>query len=252
MHNRLLLIVLLVSVLVSCRKNEPVSSVQFTFDHLVNGIALVKDDMKYVNAAGNTYQVNELQYFISEVKLTRENGDVIMITADDGIHYVDIDISSTLTWHPNQSVPAGKYRSVSFIFGIIGSKNKSGLFVNPPERDMFWPEVMGGGYHYIKMNGKWETQTGVVEPFNLHIGVGMSSDGSMSVIQNYFEVQLPDSGFILSESKTGIITIVMNIEKWFIEPHLWDWNVIGGQIMQNEQAMHWACENGTHVFSLIK
>ena len=40
----------------------------------------------------------------------------------------------------------------------------------------------------------------------------------------------------------------MNIEKWFAAPNLWDWNVIGGQIMMNQEAMHKACQNGANVF----
>jgi hypothetical protein len=244
------LFLFIVLFFVSCRKNEPQGSVVLHFEHRVHGSALVKDDMRYVNAAGNPYQVDEIQYFVSEIQLLRENGQRITLTVENGIHYVDIDIPSTLSWSPLQSIPAGKYTSVSFIFGITELKNKSGLFVNPPERDMFWPELMGGGYHYMKMNGKWKTPANAVLPFNMHIGVGMGSSGTMTVIQNYFKVSLPTSSFELMENQSKTLTFVMNIEKWFIEPNLWDWNSIGGQIMQNQQAMHWACENGGHVFSM--
>jgi len=247
-----LLFFLFVFLLFSCRKNEPQGKVKLTFEYRINGSALVKDDMRYVNAAGNPYQVDEIQYFVSEVQLIRENGQKVTLTSDNGIHYVDNDIPSTLSWPVQQEIPAGKYRAVSFIFGITELKNKSGLFVNPPERDMFWPELMGGGYHYLKMNGKWKAPANAILPFNLHIGVGMGSGGDMTMIQNYFIVQLPDSGFELMEDQQATLTIAMNIEKWFIEPNLWDWNVTGGQIMQNQQAMHWACQNGEHVFSLVK
>jgi hypothetical protein len=43
----------------------------------------------------------------------------------------------------------------------------------------------------------------------------------------------------------------MNIEKWFEAPNLWDWNVIGGQIMMNQPAMHMAAENGVNAFHVI-
>ena len=31
------------------------------------------------------------------------------------------------------------------------------MFVNPPEVNMMWPDVLGGGYHYLMLNGKWKT-----------------------------------------------------------------------------------------------
>jgi hypothetical protein len=42
----------------------------------------------------------------------------------------------------------------------------------------------------------------------------------------------------------------MNIEKWFEAPNVWNWNVTGGQIMQNQDAMHKACENGANAFQV--
>lgn len=235
-------------LLVSCGKeNEKPVAPQFVFQHNVNGYELQKNVMNYTNMAGNLYEVDELQYFISEVIFKTTDGQLIPITTDNAIHYVDLALPSTLEWNPKTRLPYAQYESVSFVFGITEAKNKTGLFVNPPERDMFWPDMMGGGYHYMKMNGKWLAQGDTVKPFNFHLGVGMVDDGP-AITQNYFTVTLPLN--IHTGTLSNKFTVTMNIEKWFETPNLWDWNVTGGQIMQNQAAMRKACENGANAFQV--
>ena len=96
------------------------------------------------------------------------------------------------------------------------------------------------------MNGKWKATGDIIKAFNFHIGIGM---GDMGIFyQNCFTVTLPLKMHI--DNSYHEFDIIMNIDKWFEEPNLWDWNVIGGQIMQNQSAMHKACENGANVFQV--
>jgi hypothetical protein len=131
------------------------------------------------------------------------------------------------------------------------------LFVNPPERDMFWPDNIGGGYHYMKLNGKWLADDETIKPFNFHLGIGqiysgggMNTDSITGFVQNYFEVELLNSSFTINAGDTLYFEIRMNVENWFQHPNIWDHNYWGGMIMQNQEAMHQACENGKEdVFS---
>jgi hypothetical protein len=236
----------------SCRKDDEGGKINFTFEHRVVGNMLVKDSLEYVNAAGNLYEVNELQYFISDIYLW-QSGSKVPISADSGVHYVDIDIPSTLSWFPDQVLPAGKYDSISFIIGLNEAKNVPGYFVNPPERDMFWPDMMGGGYHYMKMNGKWKTPQGDINPFNLHLGVGMTTDtlGNDVLIPNYLTITMPLVDCVVHDTQLSrTLTFSMEINSWFETPTQWDWNIIGGQIMQNQDAMHTAAKNGLDAFTV--
>lgn len=233
--------------LVSCKKEkETTIAPVFYFQHLISGNELQKGVMNYTNMAGNLYEVDELQYFISEITLKTSAGQLIPIESDSAIHYVDLAIPSTLLWSPADQIPVTDYDSISFVIGIKAAKNKTGLYVNPPERDMFWPDMMGGGYHYMKMNGKWKAPGNEIKAFNFHLGIGMGEMGMF--YQNYFKVTLPFKN--MPSSVNNVIVVTMNIEKWFESPNLWDWNVVGGQIMQNQSAMHKACENGANVFSV--
>ena len=246
-----LLIGLLLSIS-SCKKEDTPGKVSFVFEHKFRNSDLAKDSMIYTNAAGNPFEVNELQYFVSEFTFWK-SGNGYSLEVENGIHYVDMDIPSTLNWNPEQELPAGKYDSVSFVFGITAAKNKAGLYVNPPERDMFWPELMGGGYHYMKMNGSWKTPAEIIEPFNLHLGIGMMTDslGNETFIQNYFSVtQKLDNCNISGKLLYRRLIVTMDIESWFETPYTWDWNVTGGQIMQYQELMHKAAENGKDAFIL--
>jgi hypothetical protein len=250
-HYRFIAILIFSISFISCRKEDKTTTITVGFTHSVGSLAFLKDSLQYMNAAGNAYEVNDLQYFISDIVLHKSDGEIVTIAVENGIHYVDIDLPGTLTWNLVQDIPTGDYTSVSFTFGINEAKNKTGLFVNPPERDMFWPDAMGGGYHYMKMNGQWLDTLNQLTPFNFHLGIGMMGDemSGMGFVQNYFTVQVPNSGVNLTADATNKLIINMDIASWFETPDLWDWNTIGGQIMQKQWAMEMACANGADAFS---
>lgn len=250
-----LLLILALSLLLasSCRKEEESARVSFAIHFQVGTAPLIMDSLTYQNLAGNHYEVNEIQYFISEVKLWKD-GTGYEITEDSAIHYVDSDISSTMNWSPAKEFPSGVYDSITFLFGLSKEKNISGLFVNPPERDMFWPDIMGGGYHYMKMNGKWLNTSGITEAFNLHLGIGMAMDstGIEQFIHNCFPVSLALPSCTIQKSNSlNRFILTMDINSWFESPYTWDWNLTGGQIMQNQEAMATAALNGHDAFSIV-
>lgn len=227
------------------------------FDHQVDGNLLITDSLCYTNEAGNHYEVNELKYFISDVYLMQNSGKQVHIDAETAIHYVDNDLQATLTWNVYDTVPEGVYDSLSFIFGLNEERNVSFAFVNPPEVNMFWPDILGGGYHYMMLNGKWKNQQGSTTPFDFHLGIGQiysgtttSVDSITGFVQNYFKVTLPLSGMQVIQGKTNTIKLTMDIASWFKTPYIWDFNFWGGYIMQNQEAMQAARENGYDVFSL--
>lgn len=249
--------VLLTSI-ITCKEEDPEpGKINLVFMELVDGLPLVVDSVKYENEAGNEYLVSEVQYFISNLKLYYREGNSYEINDKQGIHYVDTDIPGTKEWMIADDVPSGIIDSIVFTFGLDEETNKSGIFPNPPESGMFWPEVLGGGYHYMKLNGKWlDTQMGL-NPFNFHLGIGQTYDTTGQVtgfVQNYFKVNVHlaiYSSFLMkvNPGQTTDLGIIMNIDNWFKTPHTWDFNNMGGMMMQNQEALKAACENGFDVFS---
>jgi len=255
---------ILISILLisACQEDDPPATpedntgkITLKFYHEINGYGINFDTLIYQNAAGNQYLINEIQYFISDVTLYNNDGSELLIDDWKDIHYVDTDLSDTHTWEVFDKIPEGTYDSIAFTFGISEEKNISFMFVNPPKSYMFWPEYLGGGYHYLKLNGKWleDDQTTQTTPFDFHLGIGQIyhsyPDSITGFIHNFFRVSLPGSGFELAKNEQKEIDFIMNVENWFQNPHVYDHDVWGGYIMQNQDAMQIAKENGGNVFS---
>ncbi len=60
---------------------------------------------------------------------------------------------------------------------------------------------------------------------------------------------MPNHVIAINDNETTTLQIVMNIENWFKSPNIYDHNQWGGDIMQNQDAMHIAAENGWNIFS---
>lgn len=252
-----------VSIIVaSCGKNDdhekdiPAGKLILNFEHFANGNELAFDEMKYTNTAGNKYEITEIQWFVSDITLNKNNGSQQVLDGEKFAHYIDTNIPETNRWMVADEIPTGEYTSISMTFGIKGEKNAPLMYTDPPESDMLWPINLGGdqgGYHYMKLNGFWMNKDNQREPFNFHLGVGQERDVDNNItgfIQNWFEVDLPFSAFSISANETKLVSIRMNVEKWWDQPNIYNHDDIGGKIMQNQRAMHMGIENGKSVFSI--
>ncbi|MBE0641961.1 MAG: hypothetical protein IH599_07995 [Bacteroidales bacterium] len=249
-------------VLMGCTKDDPpepdpTGKLKLSFYHFVDGAPLTTDQLIYTNAAGNEYLITEVQWFLSDVMLHRTGKPDILIDDWERIHYVDNDLPETMSWEIYDPLAPGSYDSISFHFGIASQENITLMYVNPPERDMFWPVWLGGGYHYMKVNGKWKRPDDFVASFDYHLGIGqiyasnvIVVDSITAFVDNSVRVGLPASSFNISDGKITQVDVVMNIERWFRDPHVIDLNVIGGYTMQNQDVMHKIKENAENVFTI--
>jgi len=246
----------IVFLLAGCGNKKEAGGLGLEFTHVVDGKDLILNQLIYTNAAGNIYQVNEVKYFISNLYLVKTNNEWVKITRDDGIHYVDLAFPNTLTWYLS-NLETGDYKGISFIFGLNEADNQSNRFVNSPEKDFFWSSVLGGGYHYLQINGKWKDGDGNLKNMNFHAGIGQlyknkvtAIDSIYAFIHNYFRVDLPID-FEIENSKTTKLNLVMNIDKWFSTPIVYDHNYFGSGIMQNQEAQEVIRQNGKNVFTCV-
>ena len=248
----LFLVLSLVLLCASCHKPESTGHLQINFTTEVDGVPLRYDVLDYENDAGNHYEVNEVRYFISRVKLQKMDGTEVTIADNSGIHYYDSDISTSSSWLVSDEIPVGKYESISFVYGLDEAQNVTGYFVNPPETNMAWPVPIGGGYHYMQINGKWLDNNDNYTPFCLHTGIGQTyQDGNITgFVHNYFTVTLPLCGLEITDGTVSTIALTMNVNNWFRDPNEYDFNEWGGTIMQNQAAQEVLKANGKNVFSV--
>lgn len=238
--------ILLGAILLCAACHKPTGTVRVHFSFSVDGEELQQDTMLYQNAAGNRYEVTEAQYFISNVILTLSDGTQHAIKSDQCAHYVDADIPGTLVWNPTDELPVGAYKAITFVFGLAPELNITHAYTDAPENNMSWPAVLGGGYHYMKINGRWQAPDETAHPFNLHSGRVLTAEGD--TLEHSFTVTLPLAQKTLSKDGVMDIVLDMNINRWFISPHIYDFNEYGGSIMQNAAAQEVLEANGWDVF----
>ena len=249
-----ILTLFLAMVFVSCDKPNRYGNLAVGIDYSVNGIHLMTDSLCYHNEAGNTFMITEIQWFLSHMELQEEQGEWIEISHRDlsaepsKIFYIDTDAPESQTLQ-TASIPVGHYKALRFTFGLNEEDNLSGLYSDPPESNMFWPEPLGGGYHYMKLNGRYVNEEGELIPLNIHLGIGQNADHS-EYYQNYFTVEGP-TDLDVAENEEHFIRLSMIVDNWFRNPNLYDFNVYGSAIMQNQAAQQTLKENGQDVFTWI-
>ena len=254
-----LLVLLLALLTMACTKHTEKAEIDLKIGYEINGKPLVTDTLCYENEAGNRFLITEIQWFLSNIQLLDQDGkwhtleqrgatdSVAMLT--ETIFYIDTDIPESQALH-GKKIPIGHYTALRFTFGLDETENYTGLFNNPPESDMFWPDMLGGGYHYMKLNGRFVNEEGRLNPLAIHLGIGQNEDCT-EFYQNYFIVELPID-FNVNANAENQLDLTMVIDNWFRNPHTYDFNVWGSHIMQNQEAQRLLCGNGKDVFKIGK
>lgn len=254
-----LLFILLVLLVTACTKHVEKAELDLNIGYEVNGNPLVTNSLCYVNEVGNQFMITEIQWFLSDIQLLDQNGDWhtlkqrnatdSMAELNEHIFYIDTDIPESTSLH-GKRIPVGHYSALRFTFGLDERDNESYRFTDPPESDMFWPEVLGGGYHYMKLNGKYLDNENRLAPLAIHLGIGQSEDGSQ-FYQNYFIVELPIDFTVAANAKNQL-DLTMVVDNWFRTPYPIDFNQYGSSIMQNQTAQRLLSGNGQDVFKIGK
>ena len=186
-------------------------SVNLNFKHYVDGIELVVNEMVYTNPSSDNYSIQTLRYLISDITLHTNNGNKILL---DEVHFIDISIDSTLTLNIPQ-INYQNYTSISFTMGLDSAKNITNLFLNENFFPSFvWPEFLGGGYHYMQLEGDFNT---VFNGYTTHTGGASGIDFSFNKI--FPIIDITD------------ININMEITNWYKNPETIDLTTDG--IMEN-------------------
>lgn len=223
-----------------------------SFAQYCAGKCVVLNQYAYTNELGTKYQINQIQYFISDIEL-HVNGKWIgnpeLVSGNPRLFennccYIDCENESPLLQF-NTKKHKATIDSIRFVFGISREKNISYSLTYPELARMYWPEVLGGGYHYMKTNIKFIDSQDSVSLFNCHLGRGVEND---TFIDNDFKITLPCH--ISPKDKLHHLVIIMNVDKWFSEPNKIDFNLYTKGIMGKQDIMSQISENGKNVFEL--
>ncbi|TAH42001.1 MAG: hypothetical protein EYC69_06630 [Bacteroidetes bacterium] len=236
-----ILVVLVFGLLFSCKKDsddivpvEGQNSLLIDLAYEVDGQALSFDTLLYTNDAGSQYGVSRMWYYLSKIYLIKSDSSTVFLK-----DYIFVDAKNSAA---NQleisAVPVGDYIGMKFNIGLDSSQNITGaLPVTTDNLNMEWPVQMGGGYHFMKYEGHASDSTGNYG-FAMHLGL------------NPYLVKCAIWNPIVVTAGTTNIRLVMNLNEWFRNPEIYDFNVDGNYSMGVMSAMIKLSQNGSDVFTI--
>ena len=102
----------------------------------------------YVNASGENFSVTNFRYYISNVKLIKDDGSKYSVPNS----YFLIDANDTNSLKVNlANIPGGKYTGVEYLIGVDSARNVAGAQTGAldPVNGMFWSWTQG--YIFLKL-----------------------------------------------------------------------------------------------------
>tara|TARA_R110000850_G_scaffold271031_2_gene404664 strand:+ start:60542 stop:61291 length:750 start_codon:yes stop_codon:yes gene_type:complete len=242
-----LLFMIALSFLVSaCGSDDdntpPAVAINLNFSQTFDNTAFTNSDLSttiYTNEMEQELTISRLRYLISKMELKNSSGETYPI---GDYHIVDVSNAATLSRNTNASIPEGTY-TLSFIYGFKEEDNVDGAYPDLNAVSWNWPAMLGGGYHFLQMDGNYNVNTEPA-PFNFHNGTARVSEGVFE--QNFVRVDLTNP---LQIEEGVVIAIQMDIAEWFKNPNIWDFNVYNTSLMPNYEAQKLMQENAATVFS---
>lgn len=232
-------IILILLVFNSC-SDGVYPSVDLKFSNSIDGNPIVFHDVIYVNEFGNEYNVMRLKYLLSNITLCSDNGSKFLL---EDVHFVDSESPMSEFGYELVKIPQGNYTSVSFTFGLDEEMNVSNSFVAENfHNTMAWPDAMGGGYHYMRLEGIYNHTDGTEHFYNTHLGRWQDFD-------NHIELNFPIELYATSDNIYEIL-IAMNVNNWYNNPHMYNFEDYEVGIMGNLTAQDLLSANGEDVFSV--
>ena len=238
MNKILLTLTIIAIIFTSCEKDKPIATdITINFTHTVDGSDLIANSMIYTNEAGENYDVQTLKYLISNITLHDDLGYTVL----KDIHFIDISDESTFSF-TYDNVPNNNYHAISYTMGLDTVKNISNKYVNEDfHSEMFWPELNGGGYHYMKLEGDFNDS---LSGYGTHTGGTMGGDYSFNNVNDISLTVDDDLGNVS-------INIDMELNNWYQTPNQIEFSSYGMGIMMNMMMQMNIQMNGiTDVFSV--
>ena len=201
----------------SCKYN-----LSLNFTHTVDGNALETDQMIYSNAASQNYSVQTLRYLLSDITLHSGNSTSTLLKE---VHFITISDPSTFNLEI-EDLSSANYTAISFTMGLDSLKNITDNYLNESFFPSFsWPEFMGGGYHYMQLEGDYTTS---FQGYATHTGGTGGKDFSFT---KNFPISLN-----IANTNTSLM-INMEINNWYANPNVINLTTDGIMDDANKQAL---------------
>ncbi len=190
-------------------------SLQINFTYMFGQLPIVFNDNKYVNAAKDTFTIEDLKHYFSNFALQKADSSWIQF---NNCNLVDVKTgrNTTLTI---PSVPAGKYRAIAFDIGIDKVRNSSMSLMGDldPAWGMYW--TWSTGYVFFRMMGR-------VPATDAGYSLDLGGDNNLP------HIELPLTAFKV-KSEQAQLTLHMDLNEIFQNPNNYSFLTDGMVIHSN-------------------
>ncbi|MEO6901944.1 MAG: MbnP family protein [Bacteroidia bacterium] len=240
LNSLLFLVLLSIVFLVSCKKSKdpapnPFSKANFILKTYIDAEELTWNSLNYFNEAGNKYDVTTLKFYISDISLF--NGNTKKYTSSN-VFYIDGKDLTKISFSLD-SIPIDTYTKIEFSLGLVPTKNKSySLPSTLDNNNMAWPDMMGGGYHFLKFEGHYLDTASINKGFAVHLG------------ENAFLPLISINSIMNQNDGDHSYTLKFNLNEVFKNPYTYDFNYEKSNTMSDSLAKQLIKNNITDAFSL--
>jgi hypothetical protein len=135
-------------------------------NHFIGNQKLIFDTVLYKNELNQTYSVTNFKYYISNIRLKKQDGKEEFFPNYFLINEEDVTSKQIVL----NNVSVGDYTSISFMIGVDSLHNCSGAQSGAldPANAMFW--AWNSGYIFLKLEGKASASNSPGHIFEYHIG----------------------------------------------------------------------------------
>lgn len=175
--------------------------------NVVNGQPLLLSSSSYTNANSDTFKVDMLKYYFTNVSLKTPTGYVYTEVES----YYLVNQANTTSLHLKiKKVPRASYSSMQFLIGVDKDRNTSGAQTGAldPINDMFW--TWNSGYIMAKLEGTSPQSGDASKKIIFHLG---GFNGLYTSVRSV-NLNFPNTANV-SETHTPTVNLEADIAKWF-------------------------------------
>ena len=178
---------------------------------MVGNQPILLDGTFFTNAFGEKYSITLLKYYISNVRLLHDGGQVNEM---ESYHLIDQRLPASLSF--NFASAANSFSGLQFLLGVDSIRNVSGAQTGAldPLNDMFW--TWNSGYVMAKMEGTSPQSNQAGGKIAYHIGGFSGVNAVLKTITLPFPAGMK---LVVQQGKVSEITLEADCNQWWQSRH---------------------------------
>ncbi len=227
------LLLLAGSFLASCKRDDPPApkpgKVNMTFSNMVGDQPLQFRNTWYRNANGDSFNVTLFNYYISNIRLNRTDGNSYV--EPESYRLLDQYTRPESMAFTIDSVADGTYNSITLTIGVDSARNTMGAQDGDldPAFSNFWS--WNTGYIFMKFEGNSPQATTTNQKLQMHAG-GFS--GPYNAIRT-MTLPLP-TPLVIAKDKTASVAVMTDLAKVFAVPNKFNFSQLPAIHMAGPEA----------------